>query len=274
MNRRAFLAAVTATGLAGCTGREATPTATASPRTGNTRNSLASQGFPPNVCSEALTELGIVPIDDPAYGSDWADVTPPEGYDDELADDAAVVGIEREGRARAYPVSLLWHHEIVNETFPDGTPLLVTYCSICRSGMVAERRVDGQVTRFGVSGLLWRPPRLWQQASEDENRTFGALPGNASADLTTRHAGNLVMYDALVGSYWSQVLARGLCGPHAREPLTVVPSTLTTWAAWRRAHPEADVLLPPPASRPGNPPYPGEAPPGTPTAGTPTDGSA
>jgi hypothetical protein len=219
-------------------------------------SSLASHGFPPGICSEQLNPGGILPIDDPAFAADWSDVDPPDAYGD-LADDDTVVGVEREGRVRAYPVSVLWHHEVVTDRV--GGPLLVTYCSLCRSGMVAERRVEGEPTGFGVSGLLWRAPAVQQRASEDANRSFAVDAADASDDLRTRNAGNLVLYDARTGSYWSQVLARAICGPRTGDTLRVVPVTTATWRVWRRDYPDTEVLLPPPRSSTGNPPVPDDS---------------
>ncbi len=84
-----------------------------------------------------------------------------------------MIGRVDEGFARAYPLSVLWHHEIVNDTH--GGPLVVTYCSICRSGLVADRRVRDEPTTFRVSGQLWRPPDRAISASEQAGRTFGAV---------------------------------------------------------------------------------------------------
>lgn len=263
MDRRAFLAAVAgASGLAGCTGltdrfgaQSPTPT-----RTPVSAPPLAEQGFPQNICEQDTVDVGIYAIADPVFGDDWSGVEIAETYADDgrLADDAVVVGVARGDRARAYPLSVLWEHEIINDTFPaggtsagdtgDGLPLLVTYCSICRSGMVAERRVTGEPAVFGVSGQLWRPPRLQTRASEASNRTFAADLGNASADLRVRNRGNLVMLDEATGSFWSQVLARAICGPREGDSLQIVPSTLTTWSEWRDARPDTEVLLPPPHS--------------------------
>lgn len=63
---------------------------------------------------------GIPSIDHPAYvGPDrWSQMV----YDP----DGLVIGVEVDGKHRAYPLQILIWHEIVNETF-DGKHLLVTY---------------------------------------------------------------------------------------------------------------------------------------------------
>jgi hypothetical protein len=176
-----------------------------------------------------LPKDAIAAIDDPAFAEDWSGLDP-EGVDDPtLPADAAVIGVERAGEARAYPLRILDWHEIVNDVFEprskarrtasdgdlDGA-IGVTYCVLCGSSVVVERLVDGEPTIFGVSGQLWR--------------------------------NDLVMYDRATDSRWSQILATAIRGPRTGDRLTIVPSTLTTWGEWRGARPETQVLLPPPRS--------------------------
>lgn len=249
MKRRAFLGASAAvtTGLAGCSGVANPVAESPTERTPVATPSLAEQGSPPSICQQGYVDLGIYAIDEPAFADDWSGVEIPEKYtgNDELVDDDVVIGLARGDDARAYPLAVLWVHEIVNDTF--GQPLIVTYCSLCRSGMVARRVVDGTPTRFGVSGQLWRPPELQIRVSEAENRTFAAERRDA-APGSVRSSGNLVMFDLATTSYWSQILARAICGPRSGDRLEIVPSTVARWSDWRAAHPDTDVLLPPPRS--------------------------
>lgn len=250
MNRRAFLASLAAgtTGLAGCTGGAIEPggtdTPTPTPVEGPT---LVEQGNLPDICHRVFADVGIYAIDQPAFADDWSDVEIPEGYTGEvhLVDDDVVIGLKDDESARAYPVAVLWSHEIVNDTF--GPPVIVTFCSICRSGMVASRVVRGEETTFGVSGQLWEPPELESRAREQREEVFAIEPGNADPGQI-RNSGNLVMFDRATWSYWSQILAQAICGPSTGETLEIVPSTATTWGEWREEHPETDVLLPPPHS--------------------------
>lgn len=92
----------------------------------------------------------------------------------------------------------------------DGTPVAVTYCPLCRSGLVFDRRVNGTTLEFGVSGKLL----------------------NA----------NLVMYDRQTETYWSQLDGSAVVGPLVPRQLTVLPNTVTTWAEWRESHPDTEVL--------------------------------
>src|SRR3546814_872206 len=72
---------------------------------------------------------------------------------DFLADDDIVLAISVDGVHRAYPTAILSRHEIVNDTIA-GQPIAITYCPLCGSGAAFSRRIDGEVTTFGVSGVL------------------------------------------------------------------------------------------------------------------------
>ncbi|NIS32648.1 MAG: DUF3179 domain-containing protein, partial [Actinobacteria bacterium] len=65
---------------------------------------------------------------------------------------------------------------------------------------------------------------------------FGA--DMTSGETEVLNAGNLVMYDDATGSYWSQILARAICGEMNGTDLGIVPSTVARWGEWRSAHPD------------------------------------
>jgi hypothetical protein len=266
MKRRAVLAAMATAGLAGCTAGYRDDEAAAASRrdeqaatTGavwettppGNAGMVAESGIPATICEEPPQRTDILAIDEPAFAADWSGIDPERRYRPDndvsgLPDDAVVIGLTAgadDERARAYPLDVLWDHEVVNDSF--GGPTLVTYCPLCRSGLVATRCVDGTATRFQVTGLLWKPSGIYGAQSQQEDRVFGA-----DADGATEEArnGNLVMIDDATGSYWSQFLGRAICGPMEGTTLEIRPSTVATWGEWRREHPETDVLLPPPHS--------------------------
>jgi hypothetical protein len=245
-------------GLAGCLGSvgsggsgATTEPSTPTPRSVTTGFGDVTLPVEGSEMRTALQKDGIPAITEPAFGTDWSDwsAVPEHRPDDPPAlDDAApVVGVERVGEARAYPLRILDHHEVVNDVFETrskarrtasdggfGGPLLVTYCPLCGSAVVAVREVrDGEtvfggpgsdatgaskeiVTSFGVSGKLWR--------------------------------NDLVLYDEATDSLWSQLLATAIRGPATGERLELLPASLSTWGEWREAHPDTRVLLPPPGS--------------------------
>ncbi|MEF8776438.1 MAG: DUF3179 domain-containing protein [Haloarculaceae archaeon] len=229
MRRRRFLealAAGTTVGLAGC--RDGRPPGTPTPGTTRTAGVTSTPRTPTaaplgNVSLPVPTEKlrAAIPKDqipaivDPEFAADWSSVdAPPEIDRPLLPDDTPILGVTRGGGARAYPLRILNWHEVVNDSF--GGPLLVTYCVLCGSGVVAERTAEGEETLFGVSGQLWRD--------------------------------DLVLYDQATESLWSQLLATAIRGPLTGERLPLVPVTLATWGEWQRSNPNVDVLLPPPHS--------------------------
>jgi len=260
MRRRELLVVSATLGLAGCAGMVVDPPSDdGGAATGDGEGSpagdgegstieaptLAEQGNPPTICDESIKPEGIRAIEDPAFGlpGEWPD--DPEGYRP-LTDERTVIGIEVDGAARAYPLTVLNDHEVVNDAL--GGPMIVTYCPICRSGMVADRRIDGEVATFDVSGLLWKAPGIHAAASEKDGRVF------SDRESGVGNNGNLVMYDDVTGSYWSQMLAQAICGPMKETRLSVRPGTTASWGEWREEHPETEVLLPPPASTLVDPP--------------------
>jgi hypothetical protein len=120
-----------------------------------------------------------------------------------------VIGLTFQGRARAYPIKILNWHEVVDDSVA-GTPLAVTFCPLVQDAAVYNRAVGGKTLTFGVSGKLYQS--------------------------------NLVLYDEDTQSLWSQLEGRALAGPMAGQKLATVPSTVTTWEAWRKKHPTTDVL--------------------------------
>ena len=127
----------------------------------------------------------------------------------EWQDEEEVIGVLLNGDARAYPTRLLSLHEVVNDTV-GGQPIAVTWCPLCYSALVFSRVVEDQELTFGVSGYLFH--------------------------------NNLVMYDHQSNSLWSQVLAQAIKGAYNREQLIVLGATQSTWADWKREHPDTLVL--------------------------------
>ena len=55
--------------------------------------------------------------------------------------------------AVAYPLRFLARHELANDHI-DGIPVSLVYCTLCRTGLLFDRRVEGQIIDFQTSGLL------------------------------------------------------------------------------------------------------------------------
>jgi hypothetical protein len=144
---------------------------------------------------------GIPAIDEPRFtAADGA------GF---LAPGDRVLGVVRNGVAKAYPVRILNWHEIVNDRFR-GEAVVVSYCPLCGTGMVFSAEVDGRNLDFGVSGLLYNS--------------------------------DLLLYDRYSLSLWSQILGEAVSGAYVGTELTHLPASHTTWRDWRARHPDTLVL--------------------------------
>jgi hypothetical protein len=127
-----------------------------------------------------------------------------------------VLGIVRNDVAKAYPVSILNWHEIVNDSFAD-EPIVVTYCPLCGTGIAYQAKVRGQVLKFGVSGLLYNS--------------------------------DMLLYDRQTLSLWSQIRKQAVSGPQSGVRLQAIAVEHTTWADWRKRYPGSLVL----STKTGNP---------------------
>jgi len=120
-----------------------------------------------------------------------------------------ILGIERNGEAKAYPVRILNWHEVVNDSV-GGQPLVITYCPLCGSGMTFSSIVKDKRRSFGVSGLLYNS--------------------------------DVLLYDRETGSLWSQILGKAVTGAAKGERLVIVPTAHTSWEDWLSRHPDTLVL--------------------------------
>jgi hypothetical protein len=146
---------------------------------------------------------GIPSIDDPAFV--------PVAQMREINATEPVIGLVIEGDARAYPLRVLTWHEIVNDVV-GGVPVAVTYCPLCNSAIVFDRRVDGQATEFGTTGKL--------------------------------RNSDLVMYDRATESWWQQFLGEAIVGARTGMLLKIIPARLESWERFAARHPQGKVLVP------------------------------
>ncbi|MEO1646712.1 MAG: DUF3179 domain-containing (seleno)protein, partial [Chloroflexota bacterium] len=145
----------------------------------------------------------ITPIDDPLF----TDVMMARSV---VVDTAPVIAVNHFDTVRAYPLTIMMVHEIVNDVI-DGTSVAITFCPLCNSAIVYERQLEGDVLRMGVSGNLY---------------------GN-----------NFLMYDHMTESWWSQLTGEALVGEYAGEMLPILPSQVVSFATFAERYPEGDVLI-------------------------------
>ena len=160
---------------------------------------------------------GIPPIDAPQFISTaeaarWLSAKEP------------VIAFEHGGEARAYPLQILIYHEIINDRV-SGTPVTITFCPLCYSAIVFDRRVHGTTLDFGTTGRVRKS--------------------------------DLIMYDRQSESWWQQFTGTGIIGKYTGVTLVRLPSMITSFEAFRTAWPGGRVLSKATgSSRPyGNNPY-------------------
>lgn len=126
-----------------------------------------------------------------------------------LMDNEPVIVVDLEGEVRAYPLQIMILHEIVNDTM-GSIPIVVTFCPLCNSSIVFDRRVAGTVYEFGTSGLL--------------------------------RNSDLVMYDRTHESLWQQFTGEGIVGEATGQHLDFLPSSLVGFGDFRKSYPDGRVL--------------------------------
>lgn len=146
---------------------------------------------------------GIPAIDNPSFAParDVNDIGPNEpvirfGVDDDI---------------RAYPLRILIWHEIVNDVV-GGKPVTITYCPLCNSAIVFDRRVGKKVLDFGTTGKLRKS--------------------------------DLVMYDRQTESWWQQFIGAGIVGKMTGTELKMLPSRVESFKRFRETAPGGKVLVP------------------------------
>lgn len=132
-----------------------------------------------------------------------------EQANDWLDDKEPVIGLEINGDAKAFPLSILIWHEIANDVV-GGVPVAVSFCPLCYSALVYDRRVNGVVPYFGVSGLL--------------------------------RNSDMVMYDNVTESFWQQFTGEAIVGDMVGETLELIPTQIISFKQYKDAYPGGSVL--------------------------------
>ncbi|MCH8221838.1 MAG: DUF3179 domain-containing protein [Chloroflexi bacterium] len=128
----------------------------------------------------------------------------------DLIPDELVMGVSINGESRAFPIGLMRNREMVNDII-GGVPVLVTWCPICFTGLVHDRRLDGKVLTFGNEGVLFMNAMTW--------------------------------WDHKTASVWSQPWGTAITGTLKGKSLTQIPFEFTTWQSWLNMHPDTLVIV-------------------------------
>jgi hypothetical protein len=148
----------------------------------------------------------IPPIDDPVYYSE----TEASGI---FFENEPVVTVVEDSIAKAYPLSILTYHEVLNDRSGD-VYFSVSYCPLCNSAVVFNRRVEhlGQayLLDFGTSGMLRKS--------------------------------NLVMWDRQTETWWQQITGTGLAGKLAGVELDMLPCQIISVSDFFESYPGGLIL--------------------------------
>lgn len=133
--------------------------------------------------------------------------------DNKVDSERLVLGVVQNGEAKAYPIQYLGFHHQVYDTI-GGKPVIVTYCTVCRTGRVFEPVVNGKNEKFRLVGM------------DHFNAMF--------EDATTK-------------SWWRQVTGEAIAGKLKGQQLPEVFSTQTSLAEWLKLNPNSLIMQADPA---------------------------
>jgi hypothetical protein len=121
-----------------------------------------------------------------------------------------VLGVELNGVARAYPIEIIGYHHQVRDTL-GGQSILVTYCTVCRTGRVYRPEVEGKPEEFRLVGM----------------DHFNAM-----------------FEDSQTKSWWRQATGEAVVGPRKGMLLEEIPAQQMRLLAWIDRYPNTRILQP------------------------------
>ncbi|MFM8839717.1 MAG: DUF3179 domain-containing (seleno)protein [bacterium] len=142
------------------------------------------------------TSIELVSVNDPALDSSMI-----------------VIGTEINGESKAYPMNVVGYHHQIRDSI-GGVPVMITYCTVCRTG------------------------RIWDPIIDGKNETFR---------LVGMDHFNAMFEDASTGSWWRQANGEAITGPSKGKTLREYPVFQKTLKEWKRRYPKSLVMLPDPA---------------------------
>lgn len=130
--------------------------------------------------------------------------------DNKIKGETLVLGVEINGESKAYPIQIIGYHHQVRDVVGN-TPVMITYCTVCRTGRAFSPVVNGKVETFRLVGM------------DHFNAMF--------EDATTK-------------SWWRQATGVAITGPLKGTALKELPSHQTTLSVWLREHPSSAIMQP------------------------------
>ncbi len=121
-----------------------------------------------------------------------------------------IIGVAINNEAKAYPIEVIGYHHQVRDTIGD-EPVMITYCTVCRTGRAYSPLVNGKLQDFRLVGM----------------DHFNAM-----------------FEDAATKSWWRQESGEAIAGPLKGTTLKEIPSQQMALADWLALHPNSYVLQP------------------------------
>jgi hypothetical protein len=128
-----------------------------------------------------------------------------------------ILGLFINGEAKAYPLELIGYHHQVRDTV-GGKPVMITYCTVCRTGRAYSPIVDGKPATFRLVGM-----DQFNAMFEDEGTK----------------------------SWWRQVNGEAIAGPSKGKKLEEISSEQMTLRAWLEQHMNSKIMQPDTLYQPG-----------------------
>ncbi len=125
-----------------------------------------------------------------------------------LDPDDLVLGVVIKDDAVAFPVRRIGYHHVVNATI-GGEPIVASYCTLCHTGTIFRRTMNGLLLTFRLIGI--------------NNQ-------------------NALLEDIESRSWWQQASGEAIAGPLKGHRLTPLLHDEVTYALWAREHPDTKVL--------------------------------
>ncbi|MGE5108771.1 MAG: DUF3179 domain-containing (seleno)protein [Sphingobacteriales bacterium] len=119
-----------------------------------------------------------------------------------------VLGVSINGESKAYPVQFLGYHHHIQDTV-GGKLVMITYCTVCRTGRVFEPLVNGRKEKFRLVGM----------------DHFNAM-----------------LEDATTKSWWRQVTGEAIAGKLKGQQLPEILSTQATLKEWLKLYPNSFIM--------------------------------
>ena len=131
-----------------------------------------------------------------------------DAKENKVKTDKMVLGVTINGESKAYPISMLVYHHQVRDVL-GGKPIMVTYCSVCRTGRVFEPMVNGKLENFRLVGM----------------DHFNAM-----------------FEDEATKSWWRQANGEAITGELKGIKLPELEAQQTSLATWLSLYPDAKIM--------------------------------